>query len=171
MPTLGVDCHLILQHPSVNGGVAYGFIAADNDDLGPAISLQREAFDPANDGTYTDNRRKWFFTAVCADEVHNPDGSDHTPTRAADYAMLISFLGQRSAITLTTPEGVFGSLKATTHYATEIQYGGVSYITCQLNDAGNQMAPADPTRYAQSVFVDDNTYVGAMNIGNSYFVN
>ena len=154
MATVGLDCHITLQHADINAGVAYGFILdGDPGGNGPAPSIQREAYDNG-DGTFTEKTRH-FATILLANDLRNPDGSQHAQTKSATYAMLLLFLQKRSDIQLTTPVGVFGSLYCQGHIATETHYASVSLAAIQLASSGAVFEPADPVLYAQTAWLED----------------
>lgn len=145
--TVGVNCHMKLTHSSINGGAAYGFVLrGESKDLGPDVSIQREV---SSDGAVT---VKVFFDVLLADDLRNPDGSDHSDSRAGMYAMLISYLAQLDGITLELGVGTLGNLGGTGHVATESHYGGLSVVACQLNNAGVYFPPVDAAAFNNSVW-------------------
>jgi len=154
MPTLGVDCQVILQHADVNGGVAVGFMLASEATIGGAVSVQRERFDNG-DGTF-DEKEKFFFSVPCANNVRLPNNSVDARTRQKIYDDLIAFLAKNSGVTLYTPVGVYGSLYCLGHLATENHHPALSVITCQFRSDSDVFAPADPTIYLGSYW--DGTY-------------
>ena len=85
--------------------------------------------------------------------------------------MLVSFLAERSGLALTCAPGVYGSLYCQGHIATETHFGAVGEVSCQMGSVGAAFAPADLALYAVSAWVDEATYAGAMNWGNSYWRN
>jgi len=172
MPTVGTDCHITLQHPDVNGGVAYGFFLDDQRER--VVSVQRA----------TDSNRnitsKCFFNVLLADSVRQPNGAISSLTKSAMYNMLILFLQETSGITLDCAAGVFGGLGALGHSATEVHGDdGKSVVACQLNNDDTFFPAADSSRYNASRWVDRDTYAGSMRWGrrsntdadNSYWRN
>jgi hypothetical protein len=147
--SLGSNCHITLQHASINGGVTYGFILQRDTRTpaaGPAVSIQKEV---DSDGGIND---RVFFSVLLADSLINPDGSPHTDTRAAMYAMLLLFLAQSADLTLVCPAGVLSGLGALGHVSTEMHYGDHSIVVCQLTDIGVYFPPADPAAFNASVW-------------------
>lgn len=147
--TLGLNCHITLQHASVNNGAAYGFVLqrdprSPND--GPAVSIQKEV-DSA--GGIND---RVFFSILLGDDLVNPNGSRHTDTRAAMYAMLLNFLAQSELLTLVCPAGVLSGLGGLGHVSTEMHYGDHSIVVCQLTDIGVYFPPADPVLFNASIW-------------------
>jgi hypothetical protein len=146
MTTIGTDCHVALTHPKVNSGLAYGFLLDAPDDLGPAVSLQRQV-DAA--GTIT---VRIFFKAFLADDMVNPDGTPHSAGKAAMYAMLTQYLAQTDGITVEAAVGVFSNCGAQGHSATEMHYLGLSIVACQLNNVGVYWPPADASLFYNSTW-------------------
>jgi len=147
--TLGSNCHLTLQHASVNGGAAYGFVLqrdARAPAAGPAVSIQKE-IDSA--GAV---KTRVFFSVILGDSLINPDGSSHADARAAMYAMLLNFLSQPSDMILTFPAGVLPGLCALGHVSTEMHYGDHSIVVCQLTDIGVYFPPANPALFNASIW-------------------
>lgn len=140
-PTLGIDSSIILTHPAVNSGAAYGFLLKD--DI-PGVSIQRET---SSNGVV---QIRIFFTVLLADNAKNPNGSKHTPSKAQDYARMIDYLTRPSGITLTCAIGVFSDVGAIGLCATEIHYPACSEIVVQLSNAGIYYPPADPAYYDAS---------------------
>ena len=59
-----------------------------------------------------------FFTLILADDLHNPDGSEHADSRAIMYTMLLSYLSKTSDLTIGTVMGNWlgiGPLGACSH--------------------------------------------------------
>ncbi|NPV87276.1 MAG: hypothetical protein HPY45_14855 [Anaerolineae bacterium] len=145
--SLNQNCHITLTHPNVNSGDPYGFILHSEDrDRGPAVSIQRTT---SADGDIT---IKIFFSVLLADQLINPDGSEHTDTRAEMYSKILEYLAQTSGLELETSAGVFSNVGASGHSATEIHFAPLSIITCQFNNAGTYYPPADPDLYLASVW-------------------
>jgi hypothetical protein len=167
MTTPGVDCHIALSHPLVDGGAPFGFLLDDSKDAGPAVSIQREAI-KQDDGGYADNQ-KFFFTVLLGDRLPNPDNTTHNESSAGMYTALLRFLGQHSGLALLTPSGTFSGLFASGHYATEIHYPDVTLVTVQMSNTGSAFAPVDVTLFIQSCWVDGGTYSGAMAWSNTYW--
>lgn len=157
-PVIGVDCHITLTHPAVNGGNPYGFILEYTDPkYGAASTIQREV---QSDGT---SIIRYFMHIMLADGLIEPGGSRHSASRAAMYAMLQQYLAQTSLVTLNTVVGTFPNLAAIGHAATEAHYSTVSVVACQFTNAGLYFAPADPVLFAAS------QWDGAQTWNNSYW--
>jgi hypothetical protein len=133
MSRIGKDCDITLQHTSVNNANPYGFILK-----GP-VEITREAYNIAV-GAYQD-RLDIECVILLAETLANPNGTRHTATRSAMYAMLLSFLAQRSAITLTHAGGTITLLCATLVTAREEVYTDRTEFTLLLN---NGIAPQTP---------------------------
>ena len=162
MPTLNADCHIILTHANVNGGVGFGFILDGESTLGPSVTVQREV---ATDGSRT---ARLFFSVLLSNTLQNPDGSEHIYNRSEIHTMLQAYMEQRSGLQLECAIGLFTSLGALGHIATEQHFGEVSVIAMQVNNVGAFWPAADATRYLNSVWQPDD-YTGPMNWDNSYW--
>ncbi len=167
MAVPGVDCHIALSHPLVDGGAPFGFLLDDSKDAGPAVSIQREAV-KQDDGSYTDNQ-KYFFTVLLGDRLPNPDNTIHNENAAAMYAALLRFLGMHSGLALLTPTASFSGLFSSGHYATEIHYPDVTLVTVQMGNTGSAFEPVDVTRFVQSLWVESGIYTGQMTWSNTYW--
>lgn len=145
MYVIGQNCHITLTHPQVNGGEPYGFILHSEDrERGAAVSVQRTT---TADGGIT---IKVFFSVLLADQLINPDGSEHGDTKAQMYAKILEYLAQTSGLELATSAGVFSNIGASGHSATEVHFAPLSVITCQFNNAAPYYPPADPEVYLAS---------------------
>ena len=112
-PTIGTDCHITLTHPDVNGGEPYGFILSSMSPSRPeGIQVTRQVFSEVV-SFYDTGMRVWIhFDILLADHMLNPDGSEHTQSRADMYSMLLNFLDQKDSISLTSAIGTFVNLGA-----------------------------------------------------------
>jgi hypothetical protein len=140
---------MTLQHATVNGGVAYGFILEHDSRRpgdGPAVSIQKEI-----DSTGSVMNRV-FFSIILADSLVNPDGSIHAASRAAMYSILLNFLAQSSDLVLSCSAGVISDLRALGHVSTEMHYGNHSIVVCQFTDIGVYFPPADPVLFNASIW-------------------
>jgi hypothetical protein len=165
--TIGSNCHITFSHPNVDAGAAFGFILGPTtiNDLfsdagrrkGPCVSVQREL---QTDGTVN---VRIFFSILLADNLVNPDGSTHTDTRTTMYTKIQNFLSQTANLVITTEIGVFSAIGALGHSATEMHYGPLSVISCQLNNVGIYFPPADPALLSQSM------WDGALTWSTSYW--
>ena len=147
MPTPGTDCHFTLTHSAVNSGNPYGFILeTDPNDYGPSVIIQRE-----NNADGTTNVRV-FFTVLLADDLTNPNGSQHTETKADMYSKLAAYLSKGSDVTLTLPSGVVANIGATGHSATEAHYGDLTLLTCQFLNIGEFDSPINAADFTASLW-------------------
>jgi hypothetical protein len=147
--TLGVNCHLTLQHDSVNLGAPYGFILhpdSANEKSGPAVSIQKSI--DSDGGIIV----RVFFSVLLADGLVNPDGSRHADSRADMYAMILAYLAEDNNLTLTCPAGIVSNLCSLGHVSTEHHYGDHSLIICQLTDLAVYYPPAPPALFNISVW-------------------
>jgi hypothetical protein len=145
--TIGENCQITLQHPSVNSGEPYGFLITGPDkDFGPAVTVQHEV---DSDGTVT---IRVYFSVLLADDLANPDSTNHTDNRAVMYATLLQFLSLVEGITLVTSNAIFANIGAVGHSATETHYESVSVVTCQLNNSGPYYPVPDPTAFNASAW-------------------
>ena len=100
MPIIGEDCDLIMVHPDVNSGDPYGFVLTLSPNSTPsAVSIQREIDADGVINIYL------FFSIILADDLHNPDGSEHADNRATMYNFLLNYLSKTSGITIGTVMG------------------------------------------------------------------
>ena len=97
---------------------------------------------------------------LLADSLINPDGSPRAGSRAADYALLSSYLERRSGLEVGTPVGVFANLGALGHAANEIHLPDRSLVRCQFNNAGTYWPPVDPALLGLS------TWDGTLTLGD-----
>ena len=148
-PTLGADCHLILQHPLVNSNLPIGFLLQPDPrspNAGPVVQLQRET---ASDGSSTS---KVYFTVILADNLVNPDGTLHTQTKAQMYSAIVQFLEQVSNILLEFGGGWLTNLAALGHVSTELHYGDYSLVSCQFTNQAAYYPAADPVKFYASIW-------------------
>jgi hypothetical protein len=146
---IGQTCHLILQHPLVNGCDPMGFLLQPDPrspNAGPVVQLQRET---ASDGTSTS---KVFFTVILADDLVNPDGTLHAENRLEMYAALIEYLQQPDSLLLGFGGGWLTNLEAIGHVSTELHYGDYSLMACQFTNKAAYFPAADPLRFYTSIW-------------------
>src|SRR5512143_689957 len=98
MATIGTDCHITLQHASVNSGVAAGFLLWRPDQVGADVEVVRTGFILPTGAR--DCAEKYIVPIVTADTLRNPDGSKRGAVRTAEYALYLAYLAAGSAITL-----------------------------------------------------------------------
>ncbi len=120
---IGSTCHLVLQHPLVNSGLAVGFLLQPDPRMpnaGPVVQLQRET---DSEGQSTS---KVYFTVILANSLVNPDGTLHTLTRLEMYDLIVEFLQQPDSLVLGYGGGWITNLQAIGHVSTELHYGDYS---------------------------------------------
>lgn len=155
---IGENCDIVLIHPSVHGGEPYGFIISpDPSSRGSGISIQKE-YDQTNDVTLI----YIFFQVVMADDLKNPDGSEHTESRSTMYAMLLDYLAQVDQIAIDTNIGTFTGIGTVGHTSTELHMVNGSMITCKFANVSEYHAPIDPGLFFGSIWQDTPPAVGAL---------
>lgn len=169
MPTIGVDCHILLTHAAVNGGRPVGFLlyCKPADPYGPKVSIHYESY--ANALGNTDDIRHLWFTVILSENLVNPDGSFHTDSAASMRTHLIDILMQHADITLQTSAGIIPGLRSSGHVMIHDLYPGIETIECNLTTESMCFNAVDPSRYADSLWVDELTYAGVMDWNNSYW--
>ena len=147
MPTIGIDCDIILTHPDVNSGVPYGFVLTPDPNNSPsAVSIQREVNALGEISIYI------FFTLVLADDLQNPDGSEHADSRAVMYSMLLNYLGQTNGLTIGTVMGSWLGIGPLGHAATELHLPKASIISVKLYNATTYHPPVSETLFLNSLW-------------------
>jgi len=138
MPDIGTDCDLILIHTEVNNGDPYGFVLApDPSKSGSAISIQRSLDASDEVQIYL------FATILLADDLQNPDGSEHTDSRQTMYDMLLEYLAKIEDISIGTFMGTYLGLGQVGHSATELHLVEASYISLKFANLSTYHAPID----------------------------
>jgi len=149
MPTLGADCDLILIHELVNGGDPYGFVLSpDPSKAGPAISIQRSLDSDDETQIYL------FATVLLADELKNPDGSEHSDDRQAMYDMLLLYLEQIENLSIGTFMGTYLGLGQVGHSATELHLVDASFISLKFANLSTYHAPVSSDLFFGSLWQD-----------------
>lgn len=152
---LGVDCHIILSHPDIDGGADYGFICPQDGTIkeeGVQITRRVQSVDTTFADMHAGTMLWISFDIICADDLRNPNGQKHTKTRLQDYAKLNEYLLKSEGITLTTPVGTFLNLGALGYSADERHRPHHSIIKCELNNVGYYFPPVDPALMALSLW-------------------
>lgn len=150
MPTIGIDCDLLLIHPHIDGGYPYGFVLApDPANKGSAISIQRELDEDNEVHIYI------FFTVILADQLKNPDGSMHTANRGTMYMKLLAFLAKTEDLAIGTVMGTYLGVGPLGHSATELHLIDGSYISCKLTNLGKYHPPIDSGLFFGSLWQDN----------------
>jgi hypothetical protein len=147
MPTIGEDCDLILVHPEVNSGDPYGFVLSPSPNETPsAVSIQREIDEDGVISIYI------FFTIILADNLRNPDGSEHADNRATMYNFLLNYLSKTSGITIGTVMGSWLGIGPLGHAATEMHLPEASIISVKLYNATTYHPPVSETLFLNSLW-------------------
>ena len=147
MPTIGTDCDVILVHPDVYGGDPYGFVLApDPSKNGPAISIQRSLDEDDEVQIYL------FATVVLADDLQNPDGSEHSASRQTMYDMLNLYLEQIDSMSIGTFMGTYLGLGQVGHTATELHLVEGSYISLKFANLTTYHSPVDSDLFFGSLW-------------------
>ena len=147
MTTIGQDCDLILIHPDVNSGDPYGFVLTPDQNNSPsAVSIQREITAEGEITIYI------FFTLILADDLHNPDGSEHAESRAIMYTMLLSYLSKTSDLTIGTVMGNWLGIGPLGHAATEMHMPKASIISVKLYNATTYHPPVSDDLFLYSLW-------------------
>lgn len=160
MPEINVDCHIMLEHENVNSGNPYGFLLVSNNE-GVAFSIQREAYNEGG-GVYTDEVY-FYMTMALADDLMNPDGTQHVETRDEMMEKIIEFLSERTNISLHTILGTYVGLHAVGHVSTEDHYMEGSVIDIKLGSDDEIYAMIDTEDYLNSY------WDGLLNWGSAYW--
>ena len=144
---IGINCDLILVHPSVNDGDPYGFVLApDPSKTGPAVSIPRSLDDDDEGQIYL------FATLILADDLQNPDGSEHSASRQTMYDMLLLFLEQIDSTSVGTFMGTYLGLGQVGHTATELHLVEASYISLKFANLSTYHSPIDSDLFFGSLW-------------------
>ena len=148
-PIIGKDCDLILLHPDVYDGNPYGFILTpDASNRSSSVSIQREV------GLEDETNIYIFFTVVLADDLKNPDGSDHTDGRTTMYSKLQEYLDKLDGLSVITVMGTWMGIGPLGHSATELHMVEGSYVSIKLGNISAYHAPVDPNLVYDSIWQD-----------------
>lgn len=154
MAVIGEDCDLILIHEDVHGGDPYGFVLTpDPTHQSSGVSIQREYSEDDEILIYI------FFTVLLADDLKNPDGSEHIDNRKTMYEMLLEYLGQTEGITVGTVMGTWLGTGPLGHSATELHLVEGSYISVKLGNVSEYRPPVDSDIFFNSLWVEDDAEV------------
>jgi len=147
MHDIGVDCDFVLVHPLVNGGSPYGFVLApDPAKSGSTISVQRSLDDSDEVQIYL------FATVLLADDLKNPDGSEHAASRQTMYDMLLDYLEQIEDISVGTFMGNYLGLGQSGHTSTELHLVEASYISLKFANLTTYHPPIDSDLFFGSIW-------------------
>ncbi len=81
---LGENCHVILSHVDIDAGAEYGFVSPKDGTVRECgAQFIREVDSSIGSGADpNESTRLWInFDIVCADDLIEPSGAQHTPTR------------------------------------------------------------------------------------------
>jgi hypothetical protein len=138
-PIIGKDCDITLCHPDVYGGVPYGFILTPDPTHGRSgVSIQREIDSEAGPSNIY-----LFFSVMLADDLVNPDGSEHTDGRETMYLQLLEYLDQSAEICIDTVLGTWLGIGSTGHSATELHLINGSILSVKFANITEYHPPAD----------------------------
>lgn len=154
---VGVDCHIILQHPGINGGVGLGFLLEQTKTQRYEIRLKREAYQTPS-GLWAD-RMKISFALVLSDTNIAQNGSNLPLTCAQSYDCLKMILAERTGIKLITAHDVYEDLHASLDCAEEFHYPDKIRLVIKLNNGGYpERVPIDLAAMGNSVYDSGITY-------------
>ena len=147
LPLLNTNCHIILQHPDVNGGDNCGFILIEKArQPGPAVTIEQERTTDDESILYAS------FDVLLADEARTPDGRTCPWTRSEMMTNLYAFLQQEDSITLSCAAGVFTDLSAVGKIAEARHYKDSSVVSCQLSRGLTYFIPVSLEDFQASVW-------------------
>jgi hypothetical protein len=141
IPIIGTDCDITLTHPSINSGAPYGFIIAKDATVrGGSVAVQRSI-----DANTLIVSIRIFLTVLLANDLKNPDGSEHAETRTQMYDMLLAYLATNDGLSITTVVGCFTGIAPIGFSATELHQAQMSHIACQFDNISTYHPPiTDP---------------------------
>ena len=155
--TIGENCDLILIHTLVNDGDPFGFVLApDPSKSGSAISIQRSIDDEGETQIFL------FATILLADDLKNPDSSDHSDSRQTMYDMLLEYLAQTEDTNVGTFMGTYLGLGQVGHTATELHLVQASFISLKLANLTTYHPPIDSDLFFGSLWQADTPAAGAL---------
>ena len=133
MPTIGEDADILLSHPALNGGAAYGFLL-DREAPEKNILVERTTW-MSYEGSWFE-RTKITVLLVLANQMTNPDGSINETTLAQWYTNYLALRGMVEGLTLSLPMVTFTGLKCSAFACKERHLEGRVELTLVLN-SGN----------------------------------
>ena len=153
---IGENCDFILVHPDVNDGNPFGFVLTpDPSKSGSAISIQRQLDDAGEIQIYL------FASVLLADDLQNPDGSEHEDSRQDMYDMLLDFLAETEGLSIGTVMGTYLGLGQTGHTATELHMVDASVISLKFANLSTYHPPIDSDLFFGSLWQDSPPAAGA----------
>ncbi len=155
-PVIGENCDIILSQPHVNGGDPFGFVLSpDPQKSGSAFSIQRNI---DSDGL---THIFLFATILLADDLKNPDGSEHADSKQTMYAMILDFLDQSEEFSISTYDGTFLGLGQLGHTSTELHLVDAMYISIKFANLSAYHPPIDSDLFFGSYWHDSPPADGA----------
>ena len=146
---IGENCDLILVHPDVNDGDPYGFVLSpDPSKQGQAFSIQRSLDEDDEVQIYL------FATILLADDLKNPDGSEHTDSRQDMYEMLLEYLAEVEGTAVGTFMGTYLGLGQVGHTSTELHLVDASIISLKFTNLTTYHSPIDSDLFFGSIWQD-----------------
>ncbi|MCJ7626601.1 MAG: hypothetical protein MUO76_24170, partial [Anaerolineaceae bacterium] len=130
-------------------GDPYGFvISPDPSKSGSSISIQRSLDDDDAVQIYL------FATILLADDLQNPDGSEHTDSRQTMYDMLLDYLEKIEGISIGTVMGTYLGLGQIGHATTELHMVQGSYISLKFGNVSTYHQPISSDLFFGSLWQD-----------------
>ncbi|MEE4195934.1 MAG: hypothetical protein V2J07_12110 [Anaerolineae bacterium] len=156
-PILNTNCHLILQHPDVNGGENCGFILAEKPHQpGPAVVVEQEHTSDGEDFLFVS------FDVLLAEDARAPDGRTCPWSRSEMTENLFAVLQQADSITLSCTAGVISGLSATGRIAEAKHTKDASLVSCQLSRGITYFRPVPLEDFQASVWDGIKTWENAV---------
>jgi len=147
---LGENCDLILIHEDVNNGEPYGFVLSPSpSDKSRSISIQRQLDDEGATSIYI------FASIIMADDLKNPDGSEHTDRRQTMYNKLLDYLNNLTGISVGSVMGTYLGLGQIGHSTTELHLIDATYISLKLTNITAYNPPVDSEIFFASEWQPD----------------
>jgi hypothetical protein len=138
---------VLLNHPEVNGGADAGFVLDKESRLrAEGILITRQFVTEVGISLYI------YMDVLLADDLINPDGSQHSENRSTMYAWLVEYMNQTSGINITTALGTYLDFGAVGHIAHEYHRPGSSVVKCCWCNTGSYFPPVDPALLTLSIW-------------------
>ncbi len=162
MTNIGTDCDLVLVHPDVYDGNPYGFVLTPDPNFkSSSVSIQREITEEGDITVYI------FFTIVLADDLKNPDGSEHTESRQEMYEMIMDYLSHSDGLCVGTVIGTWLGIGPLGHSATELHQVNGSFISVKLGNVSTYHAPVSSELFFGSEWQPETPEDDALTWGSS----
>jgi len=156
-PVIGQDCDVIFIHPDVNDGNPYGFVLTpDPSKSGSSFSVQRKlGDDQATTGILI------YFTIILADDLKNPDGSEHADSRSTMYDMLLDYMENLTGLSIDTVIGTYVGLGQFGHTLTELHLVEATFESLKFANIDTYHPPIESSLFYGSLWQDDPPAAGA----------